>query len=140
MHIIKCAKQNKDLNKKKVKGMKKIILVLAVVFAGLTSVSANELAKAEVFTKLSNESTFRSLVRYLKVDAEQSQDLKYVFMLTNKRVNRALDKESVVDAEKAIMFNLGNAKHILSAEQYRKYLLVLNMTIQSKGDVYVANN
>lgn len=136
---MKCAKQNKDLNKK-VKGMKKIILVLAVVFAGITSVSANELAKAEVFTKLSNESTFRSLVRYLNVDAEQSQDLKYVFMLTNKRVNRALDKESVVDAEKAIMFNLGNAKHILSAEQYRKYLLVLNMTIQSKGDVYVANN
>ena len=120
--------------------MKKIILVLAVVFAGLTSVSANELAKAEVFTKLSNESTFRSLVRYLEVDAEQTQDLKYIFMLTNKKVNSALKRESVVDAEKAMMFNLGNAKHILSAEQYRKFLLVLNMTIQSKGDVYVANN
>ncbi len=120
--------------------MKKIILVLAVVFAGLTSVSANELAKAEVFTKLSNESTFRQLVRYLDVDTEQAQNLKYVFALTSKKVNTALNKESVVDAEKAIVFNLGNVKHILSAEQYRKYLLVLNMTIQSKGDVYVANN
>ena len=140
MHILRCANFKKKQIFKKVKGMKKIILVLAVVFAGLTSVSANELAKAEVFTKLSNESTFRSLVRYLNADAEQAQNLKYVFALTSKKVNTALNKESVVDAEKAIVFNLGNAKHILSAEQYRKYLLVLNMTIQSKGDVYVANN
>lgn len=127
---------------KKNKGMKKIILVLAVVFAGFTTVMANEmeLAKAQVFTKLSNESTFKSLVRYLDTDYEQEENLKYVFMLTSKKVNRALNNESVKDAEKAIMFNIGNVKHILNAEQYRKYLLVLNMSIYSKEDVYVANN
>ena len=94
--------------------MKKIILVLAVVFAGLTSVSANELAKAEVFTKLSNESTFRSLVRYLNADAEQAQNLKYVFALTSKKVNTALNKESVVDAEKAIELFKRNANETLN--------------------------
>ena len=32
---------------------------------------------------------------------------------------------------KVLMFNVGNAKYILSDKQYRKYLTVLNLTVNT---------
>lgn len=121
--------------------MKKIVLSALLMLAVCGSTFAMDLSDYKVFSKLNNDATLRSLVRYLKADADQSDKLKYIFELTERKVNSAVNKGDEKSAEKAMFFNLGNAKYVLSADQYKKYLLVLNMTVAGREeDIYVAEN
>jgi hypothetical protein len=118
----------------KVKVMKKILVIIMVLVAGATSTFAMNPSDYEVVYKLNNPSTFRGLVRYLKADSEQAETLKYVFELGENKMKTALKAENEVDAEKAMNFNLGNAKNILTAKQYKKYLTIINLTINNGYD------
>ena len=42
------------------------------------------------------------------------------------------DNETAVD--KVLLFNVSNAKYILSDSQYRKYLVVLNLSINNSNE------
>lgn len=108
--------------------MKKILVIVLVAMSGLTSLHANRISEYEVLNKVNNESTFKTMAKYLQIDSEQADQLKYIFRLTEMKMNYAKAKSSEVAAEKALMFNLGNAKAILTEEQYRKYLIVLNVS------------
>ncbi len=96
--------------------------------SGLTSIYANKFNEYEVLNKVSNESTFKTMSRYLQIDNEQAAQLKYIFMLTERKLSYAKEKGSEIAAEKALMFNLGNAKAVLTEDQYRKYLIILNVS------------
>ncbi|MFW9597993.1 MAG: hypothetical protein ACMV0Y_08600 [Paludibacter sp.] len=122
--------------------MKKIVLSALLMLAVCGSAFAHEmeLNDYKVFGKLNNETTLRSLVRYLNADEEQHGQLKYIFQLTERKVNSAVEKGDEVSAENAMFFNLGNAKSVLSPEQYRKYLLVVNLTVAGKEELRVAEN
>jgi esterase/lipase len=122
------------------KSMKKYILVIMLAIAGATAAQTMELNDYKVLNKLNNETTFNSLIRYLEANEDQIDQLKYVFTLTERKLEYANKKTSLVAAEKALMFNLGNAKYILTEEQYRKYLRVLNVSRYSIYDEYMANN
>jgi hypothetical protein len=118
--------------------MKKIILSVVLVLAVYGNSFAMELNDYKVFSKLNNEATLRSLVRYLDADVEQRGQLKYLFELTEGKVKDAINKGDELAAEKALYFNLGNMKHMLSDEQYKKYLVVLNLTVASNEEVLLA--
>ena len=114
------------------KVMKKVLVLVMVAFA--TSAFAISPANYKAVYKLNDETTFNSLVRYLDVDDTQADQLKYVFELTENKMKSALksDKESAVD--KVLLFNVANAKYILSDNQYKKYLAVLNLSINNDNE------
>lgn len=112
--------------------MKKILVTIMVLVAGATSTYAANPADYEVFNQLNNNSTFNGLVRYLNADSEQAESLKYVFAVAGNKLEAALKSENEADAEKAMNFNLGNAKNILTDYQYKKYLTIINLTINNR--------
>jgi len=118
--------------------MKKIIVLVIVALVTLSSTYALDLYEYKVFYKLNNEKTFNSLTRYLDTNYEQDEQLKYIFELTEKKIKNALEKENEVDAEKALWFNLGNAKYILTPEQYKNYLVVINMSVNGSENALFA--
>jgi len=118
--------------------MKKIVLLVLFAVAVYTNSFALELNDYKVFCKLNNEVTLNSLSRYLNVSDEQRDQLRYLFELTESKVKSAIYKTDEEAAEKALYFNLGNAKYILSEEQYKKYLVVLNLTVFGNEEVLLA--
>jgi rubrerythrin len=118
--------------------MKKIILSVVLMLTVYGNSFAMELNDYSVFSKINNETTLRSLVRYLDADAEQHSQLKFVFRLTDEKVKSAVNNGNEVEAEKALYFNLANMKHLLSPEQYKKYLVVLNLTVAGNEEVLLA--
>jgi len=111
--------------------MKKLIILVMVLVAYGASVSAASPQEYSVFYKLNNGATFNSLARYLNVDFTQVDQLKEVFTITETKLSSALKAENFNGVEKALLFNLGNTKAILSEDQYKKYLTVLNVTINN---------
>jgi len=109
--------------------MKKIFVLAILALATASSSFALELNEYKVFYKLNNEKTFASLSRYLNTNNEQEDQLKYVFSLTEKKMKNAIGSENEEAAEKAMWFNLGNAKMILTEEQYKKYLVAINLSV-----------
>ncbi|OIP84185.1 MAG: hypothetical protein AUK44_03345 [Porphyromonadaceae bacterium CG2_30_38_12] len=120
--------------------MKKIILSALLMLAVYGNSSAMNLNDYKVFSKLNNETTLRSLVRYLGADEDQKEQLRYLFELTDYKVSKAVSKEDEVAAESALYFNLGNAKLVLSELQYKKYLVVLNLTVNGNDEILLADN
>jgi len=109
--------------------MKKILVLVMVAFA--TSAFALNPGNYKAVYKLNDETTFNSLVRYLNVDDSQVDQLKYVFQLTENKMRSALKSNNEGAADKVLLFNVGNAKYILSDNQYKKYLVVLNLSINN---------
>lgn len=119
--------------------MKKILVVVLVLVAGATSVFATDTNKYELFNKMNNASTFNGLVRYLGADYDQADQLELVFTMTEKKMKSALEGNDEVAAEKAMYFNLGNVKSVLSEEQYKKYLVLINVSVYNNNtDTFIA--
>jgi len=112
--------------------MKKVLVLVMVVFA--TSAFAINPTNYKAVYKLNNETTFNSLVRYLNADGTQAEQLRYVFELTENRMKSALKSDNELAADKVLMFNVGNAKYILSDNQYKKYLTVLNLSVNNESE------
>ena len=109
--------------------MKKVLVLVMVVFA--TSAFASNPTNYKAVYKLNNETTFNSLVRYLNADDTQAEQLRYVFELTENKMKSALKSDNEDAADKVLLFNVGNAKYILSDRQYKKYLSVLNLSVNN---------
>ena len=112
--------------------MKKILVVVLVALSA-TSAFAFDRNDYNVVYKLGNSYVFNSLVRYIDANDEQADQLKYIFELTEQKLSTSNSDET---AEKAMLFNVGNAKYILSRDQYKKYLAVLN-TCLFKNDTEI---
>lgn len=111
--------------------MKKIVLVLMIFVAGATVASAINPVHYKVFNSFNNEPVFNRLVKYLNADGDQVDNLKYVFELTENRMKSAVKSDNDAAFQKAMNFNLANAKNILSRDQYTKYLSMVNITIRN---------
>ena len=117
--------------------MKKILIVFLGLVVSATSAFALDTNKYGVFSILNNESTFYGLVSYLDVDNSQAKELDIVFSMTEEKMASALKENNEVAAEKAMYFNLGNVKSVLSEKQYKKYLAIINATVNnSKSSAY----
>ena len=115
--------------------MKKVLVLVMVACA--TSVFAINPSNYNAVYKLNNEPTFNALVRYLDVDDRQADQLKYVFQLTENKMKSALKSDNEAEAENVLLFNVGNAKYILSNSQYKKYLVVLNLSINNNNEEFL---
>lgn len=120
--------------------MKKILLVIIVALTSFSATNAMEMRDYNVLYKLNDNTVFNSLVKYLEVNESQADQLSYVFELTQRKLNQANLRSDLSAAEKAMYFNLGNAKYILSDSQYRKYLIILNVSRFSNYEEYIADN
>jgi len=115
--------------------MKKILIVVLGLVVSATSAFALDTNKYEVFSILDNESTFYGLVSYLDVDNNQVEKLDIVFSMTEEKMASALKENNEVAAEKAMYFNLGNAKCVLNEGQYKKYLAIINATVNNSKSI-----
>jgi hypothetical protein len=113
--------------------MKKIVLVLSILVAGVTSTYAANRVESGVINSINDEKVFTRLMNYLKVDADQAEGLKYVIAVTQSKLKKAETKGNQADVEKAMDYNLTNAKSILSDTQYVKYLSMINLTINNRN-------
>jgi len=114
--------------------MKKFLITVLVLVAMSTTTFAINPTDYGVFYKLNNKSTFNGLVNYLNADKEQADYLKLVFNVTAEELKNALnaDNEKVVD--NVLNYNLYNTKCILSDNQYKKYLVLINLAINDKAN------
>lgn len=106
---------------------------LFVLGLAIMAFGASSFASGSLFDKLNNKTSQNGVIRYLDTTYQQDEDLRYIFSESSKRFDRAIAKGETeeVASKKAINFNLANAKAILSADQYRKYLTVLNITVNN---------
>ena len=118
--------------------MKKVLVLVLVTIA--TSAFAINPGNYKAVYKLNNEPTFDALVRYLDVDETQADQLKYVFQLTENKMKSALKSENELAADKVLLFNVANARYILSDEQYKKYLVVLNLSVNNDKENLLTQN
>ena len=118
--------------------MKKVLVLAMVAFA--TSAFALNPGNYKVVYKLNNEPTFNALVRYLDADNSQADQLEYVFELTENKMRSAFKSDNETAVDNALLFNAGNAKYILSENQYRKYLVVLNLSINNDNQEFLTQN
>ena len=118
--------------------MKKVLVLVMVAIA--TSAFAINPGNYKTVYKLNNESTFNALTRYLAVDENQADQLKYVFQLTENKMKSALKSENELAADKVLLFNVANARYILSDEQYKKYLVLLNLSVNNDKENLLTQN
>lgn len=115
--------------------MKKVLVLVMVACA--SSVFAINPDNYKAVYKLNNEPTFNALVRYLNADETQADQLKYVFQLTENKMRTALKTDNDAAADDVLLFNVGNAKYILTDDQYRKYLTVLNLSVHNGSQEFL---
>ena len=109
--------------------MKKVLIIIMVSLS--TGVFAQDPVNYKAVYKLNNENTFNGLVHYINANEMQADQLKYLFELTENKLRSALKTNDDTKINKVLIFNIGNAKYILSDKQYRKYLAVLNLSVNT---------
>ena len=107
--------------------MKKVLVIILVAFS--TAAFALKPDNYKAVYKLNDETTFNGLINYLNADEMQADQLKFLFELTEKKMRSALKDNDDNKINKVLIFNIGNAKYILSDKQYKKYLAVLNLSV-----------
>lgn len=116
--------------------MKKIILFIAFLFTMNAGVNAENDAVNNVEAYNIN-ANINSLVRYLNLSSDQiesvtnvqkifEENLRYASFITNDDSRRRMVNNS-------IEFGTKNMSYILSDEQYKKYLVILNATINNRN-------
>lgn len=108
--------------------MKRLLLLSVGIVAFAVSTFASQ---GIVVEKMNDKKTFNRVARYLSADFDQSNDLKYVFSLADKKYKEAI-KNGLSEQEastKAMNFALANSKVVLSKDQYSKLLQVINTTV-----------
>jgi len=114
--------------------MKKILVLVMIMVATTTATFAINPKDYGVFYKLNNKSTFKSLINYLGADKEQADYLKKVFNVTEEELKNALNTGNDKFAENVLNYNLYNAKCMLSDDQYKMYLKILNLSMNNEPD------
>lgn len=110
--------------------MKKVFFSIALMLVVFTTSAFARSNSYEVFYKLNDKATFNQVMRYLQADYAQANDLAYVFSLTGKKLN-SVKNENPDEIAKVLRFNLANAKNVLSPDQYKKYLVLLNVSVHN---------
>jgi len=136
--VFLCLVNSKDCLNKRFLVMKRLsILILAVVAFSISSYASGEY---NVLWSLNNDKTFNAITDFVKTTPEQNSELRDIFYNSTERLKEALTNNDKVKAEKALDFNLANAKAILNAEQYRKYLQILNTTYYQQRQIFDTGN
>ena len=115
--------------------MKKIILFIAFLF----TMNASAIAENEAINNVeaySINTNINSLVRFLNLSADQVESFESVQKVFEENLKYASYMSG--DARKhmvnsSIDFDVRNMSYILNKEQYRKYITVLNVTLNNRN-------
>lgn len=113
--------------------MKKLF-VLVVAVLGFTSATFAESPSSFIY-KLNDTKTFNKVSSFLSADSEQRENLQFVFGEAEKKIEKEMAKGASYDeaVNKAIYFNLANARVILSKDQYHKFVCLINLSINNEN-------
>lgn len=114
--------------------MKKILVLVAAVLVMSAGAFASSNRNYEAFVKLNNKAARTVLMGYIDADHEQSAFLQHVIKVTEEEMKNALEKENFTFAELVLRYNLRNARIILSEDQYRKYLVFVNIYLNNENN------
>lgn len=115
--------------------MKKLFVLAVAVFAYASSVNAsNDLG---FMTQLNERNTFSSVMKYIQADASQVDMMKIVMEKSAAKINAAVANGDEAALNAAVNFNLANARYILSQDQYRKYVTLINITKNNRAENHV---
>jgi hypothetical protein len=114
--------------------MKKILVLIVVCVAYSISTFAFNPSDYKNLCKLNTKATFTGLVGYIDADQEQAAFLKRVFQVTDEELTNAAKNENIAAAENVVNYNLRNARCILSEEQYKKYIVFVNVYLNNDNN------
>lgn len=119
--------------------MKKLF-ILGFAFLSFSAVSFASDGGYAFLSKLNQTNRLQGLAYYLQANPEQQIYLKQIAEMSTKKLAKAQENGSLSDQElqKALAFNLANTKSILTPEQYKKYVTLLNVTSynNSNGELF----
>ena len=119
--------------------MKKLVLTVALLLATSLSVMAedansNKTNRVEAYTINVN---INSLARYLELSKDQVESVENIQNVFAESLRYAAvmetDESRKNMVKNAVEFDLKNLSYVLSKEQYKKYLKVLNVTLINRG-------
>ena len=114
--------------------MKKMLVLVMVLVASATSTFAMNPSDYSALNKLDNKVAYTALIGYIDADREQAAFLQHVFKVTAQEMKIAVEKGNELAAENVMNYNLRNTKCILSEEQYRKYLVFVNLYLRNENN------
>lgn len=108
-------------------------LIFTILFALATTITFADSVKNY---KISNVNINR-LSESLNLDSIQSNDFKFVFDSFKNQMNNINDEKDnkiqKIMFDNAIKMNTNLTRQILNKDQYKKYLYLLNLTINNRG-------
>ena len=119
--------------------MKKLVLTVALLLATSLSVMAedansNKTNRVEAYAINVN---INSLARYLELSKDQVESVENIQNVFAESLRCAAvmetDESRKNMVKNAVEFDLKNLSYVLSKEQYKKYLKVLNVTLINRG-------
>ena len=118
--------------------MKKLILSVALLLAtGLTAyaedTNSNSMNMVEAYDI---EININSLVRFLELSVDQVESVKNIQEVFTESLRCAAvmnDNSREKMVKNAINYDLSNLKYVLTDDQYKKYVRVLNVTLANRG-------
>lgn len=114
--------------------MKKMLVLVMVLLASAASTFAMNPNDYNALYKLDNKVAYTALIGYIDADREQAAFLQHVFKVTAQEMKIAVEKGNELAAENVMNYNLRNTKCILSEEQYRKYLVFVNLYLRDENN------
>lgn len=108
----------------------------AATFAGNSNATTTASSSNSFIYRMNDATTFNGIANFLKMSYQQKDIMQYVFSEAEKVMREATEKgASAKEAvEKAIYFNLGNAREVLSREQYIKFVGLINLTVYNDNN------
>jgi hypothetical protein len=108
--------------------MKKLIFIMMVAAATTSAFGINPNVST-VFSKMNNETTLKYISNYLNADDSQIAELESIFYCTDQLLKSSKNEAGESYAASAVNYNLTSMKNVLSNAQYRKYLVLVNLSI-----------
>ena len=108
--------------------MKKLIFIMMVAAATTSALGINPIVST-VFSKMNNEATLKYISNYLNADDFQTAELESIFYCTDQLLKSSKNEAGESYAASAVNYNLTSMKNVLSNAQYRKYLVLVNLSI-----------
>ena len=113
--------------------MKKMLVLVLVLVASAAYTFALNPSDYKAFYKLNNKAVQTALIGYIDADQEQAAFLQHVFNATEQEIKAAVKNENEVAAENVVNYNLRNTKCILSDDQYKKYIVFVNLYLNDES-------
>lgn len=117
--------------------MKKMMMTLVALMTILMAFAANENAKnTNVTAAYDMRVNYRSLANALNLSADQLESVKDIhstFCVEMMNAANASKEEQAQFVDKAVAKDLKYMRYVLGNDQYRKYVMLLNATMNNRG-------